>query len=118
MAYELKPCPFCGGPASLKQGQPGSWWVQCLSCMAGSSDVGHDHAIDLWNRRIFPDRTRATTLTLIVEKGQFGWYITCENAPYHGLVVAGNSRHEALSKVDGALRDLDLAIASNAKPGA
>ena len=48
---ELLPCPFCGGEAALRQGAPGCWFGQCMTCQAASDDCGRDRAIELWNRR-------------------------------------------------------------------
>lgn len=48
---KLLPCPFCAGPARLRHGGPGNWFVQCEACMAATNDVGYEHAIDLWNKR-------------------------------------------------------------------
>lgn len=48
---DLKPCPFCGGTAKMLCGGPGNWFAQCETCKASSNDVGHDHAVELWNAR-------------------------------------------------------------------
>ena len=47
---ELKPCPFCGGRATLEGND--YFWVECTSCDAmtrGSEDK--QKAIEAWNRR-------------------------------------------------------------------
>ena len=77
MKIDLKPCPFCGGKASLVQPgsgfKPGSaltarFYVKCMDCDICTSDyetevcIGHDgtivvnqngaeEAIKRWNRR-------------------------------------------------------------------
>lgn len=61
---ELKPCPFCGGEASLSEGRKNSMphaYVECLECGA-SSDISEkpvlkyntdsvDEVIEKWNKR-------------------------------------------------------------------
>ena len=50
MADNLKPCPFCGGEATIIGDD--YYWCQCLNCWAetlGSEDV--QQAIEYWNRR-------------------------------------------------------------------
>jgi len=58
MTDELKPCPFCGGEATLQR-----WWVgfntrryinrvQCKKCRCNSGDwFQKPKAIQAWNRR-------------------------------------------------------------------
>ena len=56
---ELKPCPFCGGEANIRN-EDGSVWIECKSCFCGTAFasgaspteklievVTHD-----WNRRV------------------------------------------------------------------
>lgn len=54
---ELKPCPFCGGRATLNP-MPGTnknWWrVQCVSHKCGGTTwplSDQKEAVTLWNRR-------------------------------------------------------------------
>ena len=65
---ELKPCPFCGGKASLRHNHAGigESYVQCEKCglessrfiksFEGSSD---DRAVEFWNRRADDGRKAA-----------------------------------------------------------
>jgi len=50
---ELKPCPFCGSPASTQKGYQNSWFVSCDSrkCQAMVMDDTKEQAIRKWNRR-------------------------------------------------------------------
>lgn len=54
---ELKACPFCGGEASLSQGQMGPTraqadYVECLDCAAsGEMFFSKDMAMRVWNAR-------------------------------------------------------------------
>lgn len=50
---ELKPCPFCGGPAVLVRDEPteGFCFVECGWCGAHGPNTDEQHAIADWNRR-------------------------------------------------------------------
>jgi len=56
---ELKPCPFCGGEATMRHTSVlGRWWheyaVECIRCktIPGYSWVStEDEAISLWQQR-------------------------------------------------------------------
>lgn len=59
---ELKPCPFCGGKATLVQQtdteRPNVTWIECSKCACMTDDVLGEPkekataiAIGLWNRR-------------------------------------------------------------------
>ena len=50
---ELKPCPFCGGPAQIKEAFPESYIVHCVlcECMFARFFKSEDAARDEWNRR-------------------------------------------------------------------
>lgn len=56
---KLKPCPFCGGKAVLKQipiGQDFPYYVQCdnMKCLINSSTCCRatpEEAIEIWNHR-------------------------------------------------------------------
>ena len=52
-ATELKPCPFCGGPAVLVRDEPteGFCFVECGWCGAHGPNTDEQHAIADWNRR-------------------------------------------------------------------
>lgn len=52
MAEKLKPCPFCGGEAEVKQAYDGHYCVSCMIC--GIRTLFSDKKsipIKLWNRR-------------------------------------------------------------------
>lgn len=51
MNDELKPCPFCGGPAEIISGPPGCHYIRCQCCHASTDDRGYDRAIRSWNTR-------------------------------------------------------------------
>ncbi|MBQ1577303.1 MAG: Lar family restriction alleviation protein [Oscillospiraceae bacterium] len=47
----LKPCPFCGGEATLEQYLDG-WRISCDDCDAEITDLGlQEDAVFKWNRR-------------------------------------------------------------------
>lgn len=60
---ELKPCPFCGGEATLLEIPPhkhiivdlpdysGGAFVECTKCTAAISGETVEEAIEIWNRR-------------------------------------------------------------------
>jgi Lar family restriction alleviation protein len=51
MENELKPCPFCGGEATLKEIK-GRWAVYCLSGCAGTQIFNEKQKpVEAWNRR-------------------------------------------------------------------
>lgn len=50
---ELKPCPFCGGEAHIRQnGNRVFPWVVCSDCIASTRVYDSvEEAIEAWNRR-------------------------------------------------------------------
>lgn len=49
---ELKPCPFCGMPATVKQDPTGAWYLECSLCGVFKGYYKtKKYAIDAWNRR-------------------------------------------------------------------
>ena len=49
---ELKPCPFCGGEAEVRKYTATLIFVQCKSCLAGSTAFTSEHeAVKVWNSR-------------------------------------------------------------------
>ena len=52
MASELKPCPFCGGKAEVRMFTATLVFVQCQSCLAGTSGFKSKYeAVKVWTRR-------------------------------------------------------------------
>ncbi len=52
MSEELKPCPFCGGPAELIKTARGNFFVQCACCCNGTLYYRTEKdAVQHWNRR-------------------------------------------------------------------
>ncbi len=51
---ELKPCPFCGGPAEVEvPTSAGSWFLAgCQRCSANTEGNSRARAIKTWNRRV------------------------------------------------------------------
>ena len=48
---KLKPCPFCGAPAQIKE-LSGRYAVECTkTCVGTRIVVDKDKAIEVWNRR-------------------------------------------------------------------
>lgn len=56
---ELKPCPFCGGEAAIREYSNGFniWFrVRCDSCGVAQDGIrngyGKEQAVEAWNRRV------------------------------------------------------------------
>jgi len=55
MTHELKPCPFCGGQAKLKE-ISGRWTVHCANhCVGTRISNNKEWPITDWNRRVETD---------------------------------------------------------------
>ena len=58
MRDDLKPCPFCGGEASMSHGKTALGtivihYAECIDCAAMSEGVADENeAVRLWNTRI------------------------------------------------------------------
>ena len=51
MGDRLKPCPFCGGEASIYEEIPDGYIVQCHDCCGQTGIMTKEHAITAWNAR-------------------------------------------------------------------
>lgn len=53
----LKPCPFCGGVAEIRDAAfKRVFWVECSECGANTSAFGNcKEAADMWNKRAVED---------------------------------------------------------------
>lgn len=49
---ELKPCPFCGGVASLCYEEDEGVYVKCTGCQIKIEFATNEEAIEAWNRRV------------------------------------------------------------------
>ena len=64
---ELKPCPFCGGKATIRVVTPvhdtnykafgyGGYFVMCNDCLTSSNNYSTEQvAADHWNRRVLDE---------------------------------------------------------------
>ena len=53
---KLKPCPFCGGEAEVRKFTETKFFVQCFfvqckSCLIGTTFKSEHEAVKVWNRR-------------------------------------------------------------------
>lgn len=56
MSGELKPCPFCGGEASVDVGDFGGMVCSCEKCFSQGKECETEaEAIKEWNRRVKDD---------------------------------------------------------------
>jgi hypothetical protein len=63
MKDELKPCPFCGGPAIVDAAWPNTRWYiaccadeDCYGCFVATNGYyTKEQAIELWNKRVAAD---------------------------------------------------------------
>lgn len=69
---ELKPCPFCGGEATIEEipGNPDSndaycWTAGCKECNIGWYEETKTKAIEKWNRRAEPENNPLTLEELL-----------------------------------------------------
>ncbi len=69
MSEQLKPCPFCGGEASVERCEvPGDYMVVCLDCLVGAmhseQEASPEVVSALWNKRTpDPDDPNAVITT-------------------------------------------------------
>lgn len=103
MSEELKPCPFCGSHATIRQNFHG-FYVECdnIDCRAvGSWDLGASGAIEKWNTRPLEDALRARVAELEAEllaaRKVVGWIPFDEQRPPEDetLYVACHIRNKA-----------------------
>lgn len=54
---KLKPCPFCGGTAKIKDAAfKKVFWAECTGCGANTSACGNaEEAESVWNKRVVKD---------------------------------------------------------------
>lgn len=70
----LKPCPFCGGKASVYySGSPGNGYfseVICKKCICRTDRIPGDKAIEVWNRRVENEKKREalTEIKKLIDK--------------------------------------------------
>ena len=84
MSQDLKPCPFCGGPAELWQaldGRPA--WVACLgrcSVLVTRDHTTTEDAIAAWNRRAdIHDTALAAAKAEGIREGMLKAAAECQN---------------------------------------
>lgn len=85
MGCELKPCPFCGGEASVSTGYQNTTpptalrYVECIECAAASDMLDtEEEAIAMWNRRHEP-LTKIEPLSIGQLRGMDGELVWCGN---------------------------------------
>ena len=68
---ELKPCPFCGKLAHIRDNRYTEKWAECDTCSASThSDLYEPHAIEDWNTRPIEDALRAELAAVTTERDQ------------------------------------------------
>ena len=78
---KLKPCPFCGGEATISDGgySGEKFLARCrdLSCPAASGFIRktHDEAVEAWNRRAQPENKPLTLDELKQMDGEPVWIV-------------------------------------------
>lgn len=76
---ELKPCPFCGGEASLHN-KGVYYWVECKKCGAQAKRYPVTRAaIEVWNRRHEPSNNPLTLDELRQMEGEPVWVVLPES---------------------------------------
>ena len=100
---ELKPCPFCGGEAALRNFERVSWYVVCKNCDARiDSDASRDEAIDMWTRRASEPGTSVVRWTRYDGTPEmFELLDKLRNDPYGLMLLPSLSEHAC----EGMIRD-------------
>lgn len=69
---ELKPCPFCGAPAEMKETSGHDYFVKCTGCGARTRNhqENQNGAVERWNRRkeVRPERVHDLLALLLLRR--------------------------------------------------
>lgn len=124
MSEELKPCPFCGGEASIACGSVMSLsrWIECEVCQAeGPLEESNESAIGAWNRRVeSTEKEQLAFIRQVIEiceevgiepefssdSGEIKIYIRCNDIFYWGCSDAEEVRIENLSILRQSAKDI------------
>ena len=87
---ELKPCPFCGSSRIELTIMCGAFYVECTECKSrGKRDIDRQEAIDAWNRRPGPEKSKVKTVPLSSLKDtDYVWILTGRCGIYKPVWVA------------------------------
>lgn len=97
---KLKPCPFCGGEASLERSHHtvfgDGYWVECenTNCPCNPHTIDfrdEDMAVNAWNERLGQDRQRHTCKTCSFSEPA---KVEVDGKPLVRCLLSGISYHE------------------------